>query len=140
MLQLQIGNKVSYVIGGKVAAIGELTFVGGNGYQTRYGDTTIGNGKALLLINIIKMPNAKPPISTSIYNRNMMLSHIKKNLNPPIIIISTSSLEKKIDVDQTNTANTFTPNSMQIDIDSILKETINVELKKIFLTNFKTYL
>lgn len=125
MLQLQIGDKVSYKIGRKVAATGELTFVGGNGYQTRYGNTTVGSGKALLHINTIKIPNAKPLISTNVYNRSMTLSHIKNNLDPPIIVVATSSLEKKIDVHQMSQMNTLPTNSMQIDIDSLLEETMS---------------
>ena len=120
ILQLQIGDKVDYKIGCKIAASSKLIFIRGSSYQTRYGNTTIGNGKALFLLERVKMLNTKLLPAASIYNRSIMLSHIKKNLEASIIIVLTSSLEKKLDIQYSHAINELNTRNTQIDMDDIL--------------------
>ena len=64
LLQLEVGDKVSYVLNGKVATAGMLVFVRGNGYQMHHGGAMVGVNKVLFQINKVKLPNTKPPIQS----------------------------------------------------------------------------
>ena len=100
-LHLEVGDNVNYIIGSKVSASGTLTFVSGNGLQTRYGGTTVGANKALFQIEHIKIPNSKPSsITNKFYTSNLTMKDIALHVNPPIIIVRTSSIEKSLPVDE----------------------------------------
>ena len=96
ILQIQVEDTVTYLIGKNVVAIGTVTFVGENGYQTKYGNVTVGSNKILFQITKVKMRNTKPPIRCNLISREFTLQDIFSNLDPPVIIINTSSIEKCI--------------------------------------------
>ena len=64
---LQIQEKVAYMIGQRIAAIRTLDFIGGNRYQRRYGNTTVGSNKVLFKISKVKLPSTKPLIKSSLF-------------------------------------------------------------------------
>ena len=50
VLQTWKGDAVSYLVEKRVAAVGTITFVGGNGNQTKYKNATVGTSKVLFEI------------------------------------------------------------------------------------------
>ena len=98
MLQMRVGDAVAYLIGKRTAAVGKITFVGGNGCQTRCGNVTVGESAVLFQIEKIKMKCAKPPIKCTMFSKNATIEDVLNTLNPPMIILSTSSLEKRVEL------------------------------------------
>ena len=50
----------------------------------------------LFEISRILIPNAKPPIRVESFPRDGTTSDVLMNLDPPIVILRTSAIEKKI--------------------------------------------
>ena len=97
MLNLEVGDMVSYMIGSKAAATGTLTFIGSNGIQTRYRNSANGINKVLFKIEQINVLTSKPlAFSTSAYSIEYTLSDIYQHLELPIIILRMLSIEKPI--------------------------------------------
>ena len=105
LLQLQVGDAVSCTIGRKIAASGTLTFVGGNGLQTRYGNITFECSKVLLKMENVHMTSAKPLMQMSICPKNYTLRDMLRHLDPPVIVVRSSSIEKQLKIN----SNSFEP-------------------------------
>ena len=105
VLQLQVGDAVSYIIGRKIAASGTLTFVGGKGLQTRYGNIAVGCSKILLKMEKVHVPSAKPPMQMSICPKNYTLRDTLRCLDPPVIVVRSSLIEKQLKIN----SNSFEP-------------------------------
>ena len=117
--QLQVGDAASYTIGRKIAASGALTFVGGNGLQTRHGDITVGCSKVLLKIEKVRTQSAKPPTQMSICPKNCTMRDMLRCPDPPDIVVRSSSIEKKLKIN----SKSFEP----VAVDEISQQTLSIK-------------
>ena len=92
----------------------------------------MGTNKALFKIKFIKIPNSKPPsISNRIYTSNLIMKDIQEHVNPPIIIVRISSIEKALPIDDSLLAmNQLTMKTFEID-DSVIEAVAGEAIAKI---------
>ena len=125
MLEIEKDDTVSYLIRQRVAATGTITFVGGNGYQTKHGNVTVGSNKVLFKIETVTIKSAKPPIKCSLFPSDCTLEDILRNLNPPEIILQTSSVEKHSAINPNMVLNDF---HTDINLDAIVNDSLEESL------------
>ena len=125
MIEIEKDDTASYLIGRRVAATGTITFVGGNGYQTKHGNVTVGSNKVLFKIETVTIKSAKPPIKCSLFPSDYTLEDILHNLNPPEITLHASSVEKHSVINPNMMLNDF---HTDINLDAIVNDSLEESL------------
>ena len=125
MIEIEKDDTASYLIGRRVAASGTITFVGGNRYQRKHGNVTVGSNKVLFKIETVTIKSAKPPIKCSLFPSDYTLEDILHNLNPPEITLHASSVEKHSVINPNMMLNDF---HTDINLDAIVNDSLEESL------------
>ena len=72
VFQMWPGDAVAYLIGKRIATVGTITFVGGNGHQIACGNVTVGENKILFQIEEKKL-SALNLLSNALYSQKIFL-------------------------------------------------------------------